>query len=78
MAKSLEDMNPQAGYDDVIHTIRQHGEYIKFHGAVQTVSNPTGNCWTEYKASAVATMFEVMNPGETFEQILERVHQHVG
>jgi hypothetical protein len=78
MAKSLEDMNTQAGYDDVVHTIRQHGEYIKIHGAVQTVSNPTGNRQTEYKASAVAAMFEGMNPGETFEQILERVHQYAG
>jgi hypothetical protein len=78
MAKSLEDMNPQAGYDDVLQTIRQHGEYIKIHGAVQMVSNPIGNRWTEYKASALAMMFEVMNPGETFEKILERVHQYTG
>lgn len=74
MANSLETINPNAGYDDVLHTIRQHAEYIKAHGAIQAVPNPTGNRQTLYKASGIAAMYEGMYPVETFEQILERVH----
>jgi hypothetical protein len=75
MAKKLEDANPYAGYDDILETIRQNGEYIKAHGAIQAIANPSGNRQTTVKPSAVATQFEAWYPSESFDQILARVYQ---